>query len=364
MLLILLLGMAVPNGDALSVSDITVSQSRMTWSNARNWCDDQGLNLLSVHSDADNDAATAACPGQCWIGLNCFERTWGEWEWVEGSSVDYTNWRDGQPNQSQYFPDRHCVMTSDGDWWGYECDDTHYALCYQVSECGSGTVEVSDFYYNGANGIWNELDGVYQGGEMVYYKEAWGRSVYLWKETEYSSDAWVMGYDYASNKYWGWRWGGNLFDSSSQWQYLDYSYRWNYDSDTAVVCGAISFNDPSYTDWNTNANSGAVEDDAIPITGTDIAPSFPDAANSSKTSFSDFWLMAASAAAIILVVSSVVMVFLKKRMQRNVAEMSSTDNVVETEMGKEANDGTVVVTTEMQSESEDGTKAVVVVAME
>ena len=86
---------------------------QMHWFNASLYCQDMGTSLASIHSEADNEEAIAACnetctlttgcPHGCWLGLNDIKFE-GIWEWDDGSITDYgfANNSDEHPAYGEY----------------------------------------------------------------------------------------------------------------------------------------------------------------------------------------------------------------------------------------------------------------------
>uniref|UniRef100_A0A1I7TNR8 C-type LECtin n=1 Tax=Caenorhabditis tropicalis TaxID=1561998 RepID=A0A1I7TNR8_9PELO len=82
--------------------------SPMDYTQANQDCVNRGDQLASVHSDYENDflvsISTTGFGNQgantdthIYIGL-IYNTNWGEWEWTDGSWVDYTSWAKGEPN--------------------------------------------------------------------------------------------------------------------------------------------------------------------------------------------------------------------------------------------------------------------------
>ena len=74
------------------------STSSMTWTNARAACDNMGGHLVTITSAAENTFVFNTWPSG-WIGFTD-EVTEGQWRWVTGETVTYTNWNGGEPNDS------------------------------------------------------------------------------------------------------------------------------------------------------------------------------------------------------------------------------------------------------------------------
>ncbi|XP_028395191.1 uncharacterized protein LOC114519267 isoform X2 [Dendronephthya gigantea] len=83
-----------------------------TWSDARATCKKAGAELLSISQSSEQPFATSlmerAWYSRVWIGLN--EKTKGVYEWSDGSSVSWTNWYVGQPDERG--TDKSCVYMS------------------------------------------------------------------------------------------------------------------------------------------------------------------------------------------------------------------------------------------------------------
>ena len=69
-----------------------------TRSEVRKFCQDQGGDLVSLHSRDEAQEAARLCDPKwtCHIGLQVHSSGSG-WEWVDGSPVDYTAWATGEP---------------------------------------------------------------------------------------------------------------------------------------------------------------------------------------------------------------------------------------------------------------------------
>jgi len=68
----------------------------MTWAEANDYAESNGGHLATITSQEEDDLL-----GEFggWIGLTD-QNVEGEWEWVTGEAVDYTNWINGEPNDA------------------------------------------------------------------------------------------------------------------------------------------------------------------------------------------------------------------------------------------------------------------------
>ena len=108
---------------------------KTTWLEANQACTtfDPRARLVSVHPDNKDRVKTlfetSIDWNAIWIGL--FRRHDGSsWAWSDGTPVDYTNWRDGEPNDSGGGED--CVLLvprDEGKWNDGACSDTLGFLC-------------------------------------------------------------------------------------------------------------------------------------------------------------------------------------------------------------------------------------------
>ncbi len=88
------------------------STGSMTWTSARQACIDMGGHLVTITSAAENNFVFNTWPSG-WIGFND-EAIEGQWRWVTGESVVYTNWNGGEPNNSGN--EDYAQFVSGGRW--------------------------------------------------------------------------------------------------------------------------------------------------------------------------------------------------------------------------------------------------------
>lgn len=93
-------------------------------------CEQQGGNLVSIHSQEEQDAMLQAASAlgsarDFWIGLTDANDE-SNFVWTDGSPVDYTNWGGGEPNDSN---NEDCAqLTSWGGWNDLNCEG--WSLAY------------------------------------------------------------------------------------------------------------------------------------------------------------------------------------------------------------------------------------------
>lgn len=103
--------------------------SSKSWSFAESYClSTYGTHLASIHSDTDQTEAYSLMKNNshnfAWIGFNDIEIN-GIYEWVDSSSVDYTNWHSTEP---QNMANENCTSlygTYSGNWIDIACNGSN-----------------------------------------------------------------------------------------------------------------------------------------------------------------------------------------------------------------------------------------------
>lgn len=106
----------------------------LTWHDAQQRCEDLGGELLIIDDEQENDYIMSHQPhvggefqNLFWIGLSD-EESEGDFVWVDGTDVEWTNWSPGQPDNAN--DAEHCVhmwtgfLDADqpGTWNDERCD--------------------------------------------------------------------------------------------------------------------------------------------------------------------------------------------------------------------------------------------------
>lgn len=74
----------------------------MTWNDARDWCKNQGGNLVTITSSGEQNAVESLMSkvsNRIWLGASDAESE-GNWKWVTGEIFNYSNWGSGEPNNN------------------------------------------------------------------------------------------------------------------------------------------------------------------------------------------------------------------------------------------------------------------------
>ena len=88
------------------------STGSMTWTSAKQACINMGGHLVTITSAAENNFVFNTWPSG-WIGFTD-EAVEGQWRWVTGESVTYTNWNGGEPNNANN--EDYAQFVSGGRW--------------------------------------------------------------------------------------------------------------------------------------------------------------------------------------------------------------------------------------------------------
>ena len=114
----------------------------VSWTEAKDWCQERGYELASIRNAAENSVAAqwgADVDSDMWIGGNQLA-TFGEWEWLDGTEWgSYANWDSSngwmEPNNAnQAVPTEECLqLYQRGTWNDLPCTETHRPLCRRIS---------------------------------------------------------------------------------------------------------------------------------------------------------------------------------------------------------------------------------------
>jgi hypothetical protein len=93
-----------------------------TWPKARTFCADRGMHLVTLADEAEEqwvlDEAYKHHEGNWAIGLNDQDEE-GTFVWVDGTPLNYTNWRGGEPNNTG---GEDCVEANKNGWNDVGCE--------------------------------------------------------------------------------------------------------------------------------------------------------------------------------------------------------------------------------------------------
>ena len=133
--------------------------------NAQYLCELEGGNLVSIHSEAENAlVAILANRRSTWIGLNDM-KTEGDWMYTDGTSYDYSNWRDGEPSNSGGIEDCTEIL-SNGVWTDAPCTGKKTFVCKNYAPAN---VKSANFVAHNERKNWMDAEAacVSEGGHLA-----------------------------------------------------------------------------------------------------------------------------------------------------------------------------------------------------
>ncbi|KAM6216739.1 low affinity immunoglobulin epsilon Fc receptor [Rhynchocyon petersi] len=111
-------------------------EEALTWLQAKYACEDLHGRLVSIHSLEEQEFLNRHANKEgTWTGLQDLD-TEGVFVWLDGSSVDYSNWRQGEPNNQAQ--GENCVMMLGplGHWNDAYCRSPLRGwVCEQLATC-------------------------------------------------------------------------------------------------------------------------------------------------------------------------------------------------------------------------------------
>ncbi len=120
--------------DAYVVGDEDVLQICLqdeNWFDADQACDDMGYHLLTSRDANEHDNAydvAASYGSDFWLGLHD-QNVEGQFEWVNGSALGWTNWRYNEPNNGGYDGEDCAEMEPSGLWDDDSCWSRQPFIC-------------------------------------------------------------------------------------------------------------------------------------------------------------------------------------------------------------------------------------------
>lgn len=117
-----------------------VVEEKMNWANAESYCESMGGHLVTITSEGENEFVVNLLSEiavsdyeHYYIGFSD-EETEGEWKWVTGEAVEYTNWGENQPdNRATGGASQNCAVIVRGFFSAGSC------ICYNGQWDDSGT---------------------------------------------------------------------------------------------------------------------------------------------------------------------------------------------------------------------------------
>lgn len=102
----------------------------LTWDQANAWAQSVGGNLVTINDAGEQDwifndfRPWAGAPLQFWLGMTDNAQE-GNWQWISGQPVTYTNWHPGEPNNQWGNEDYAVMINWEGGKWNDAPNSTY-----------------------------------------------------------------------------------------------------------------------------------------------------------------------------------------------------------------------------------------------
>ncbi|XP_035993549.1 C-type lectin domain family 4 member M-like [Fundulus heteroclitus] len=106
-----------------------ISYGTKTWWDSRRYCQERGADLVIVNSREEQNILRRFRQ-RLWIGLTD-AREEGVWEWVDGTQLNTSYWRPGEPNSIKGLEDCGEIGSSgsENNWNDISCNFKNYWIC-------------------------------------------------------------------------------------------------------------------------------------------------------------------------------------------------------------------------------------------
>ncbi|XP_038672745.1 C-type mannose receptor 2-like isoform X2 [Scyliorhinus canicula] len=117
----------------LSEREYYLIQEMRNWTEARDYCQSQYFDLVSVLSPEETAviANLSAQGDRAWIGLYNDDQSSNGWKWTTGETFNYTNWTPSYPREFNTTSPA-CVYTNKDQWLDTQCGILLPFICYTV----------------------------------------------------------------------------------------------------------------------------------------------------------------------------------------------------------------------------------------
>ena len=244
-------------------NEYLLTTSASSWSAAQAEAEALGGNLVTIN-DAAEEAWLKETFGEdtgYWIGINDFESE-GNFEWVSGQPVTYTNWADGEPNNDGN--QDYCWMNYSNTRQWDDIGSGNFLGIIEIGDANPAGAEI--FTYNGnqyfisdAVSTWStvQAEAEASGGNLVtindaaeeaWLKETFGEDTGYWIGI---NDAATEGeFEWASGQpvtYTNWADGEPNNDGNQDYGWMNYSSTRQWDDiGIAILPGIIEIGDANH----------------------------------------------------------------------------------------------------------------------
>jgi Ca2+-binding RTX toxin-like protein len=149
----------------------------MSWTDAESLAVSTGGHLVTINDQAENQWIydTFSNISSClWIGLTDYVEE-GVWKWIDGSEITYTNWTDGEPNNSGAGED-YAHMWSPGIWNDLPNDAYIPWNCFgviEISDDNNISLTAKDIFNNHGGEYIGEIGMLADWSKAAYHLGDW-----------------------------------------------------------------------------------------------------------------------------------------------------------------------------------------------
>lgn len=97
----------------------------LDWTSAQTYCRNNHVDLLTISKQVKNFNCVDQ---QCWIGLSKNPQETAFTRWSDGSILNFTAWKQGEPSDLEV---SHCVALIKTTWTAHSCTEPLKFLCYE-----------------------------------------------------------------------------------------------------------------------------------------------------------------------------------------------------------------------------------------
>ncbi|XP_041036060.1 C-type lectin domain family 10 member A-like isoform X2 [Carcharodon carcharias] len=105
------------------------STDTVNWDSAKQQCESENSHLIIINTEQEQNFIKKFLennPWGYWIGLTDGESE-GNWKWVDGTPVSFTQWDQGEPNN--WNDNENCAIIRASGWNDYSCSDQFRFIC-------------------------------------------------------------------------------------------------------------------------------------------------------------------------------------------------------------------------------------------